>query len=223
MLNFRQIIASRSIWSRILLLSVFTTVFVVAALPERLQTALYSTLLTAMFIAAALSLEKRSTMILRLAFGLALVEWISVQQAVKSLTAISRAFNIFFFVFIVVRLIAQIARNQNVDGRVILAAINGYLLIGIIFAMIVALVMAYDPSAFTFHLKGPVVGRPIRHFSDYLYYTIVTFTTVGYGDIVPRADYAKSLAMLIGVSGQIYVAVIIAMLVGKYASMGNTK
>jgi ion channel len=72
-------------------------------------------------------------------------------------------------------------------------------------------------AAFTFRFAAPVEDHLALHFSDYLYYTFVSFTTIGYGDIVPRAAYTKSLAMLIGVSGQIYVAVIIAMLIGKYA------
>jgi voltage-gated potassium channel len=101
---------------------------------------------------------------------------------------------------------------------VILAAINGYLLLGTMFALIVALVMVYGPAAFTFRFSAPVEGQPALHFSDYPYYTFATLTTIGYGDVVPRAPYSKSLAILIGGSGQIYVAVIIAMLVGKYAS-----
>ena len=51
-----------------------------------------------------------------------------------------------------------------------------------------------------------------------LYYTFMTFTTTGYGDIAPTHPISKSLAVLISVVGQLYVAVVIAMLVGKYAS-----
>jgi Ion channel len=219
--SLRQIIDARSVWSTILLLSVFTTVFVVAILPVRFHNALYSVLFSLMFIAAVLSLEKRSTIFLSVALSVGMVEWISAQNDVEVLIGISRALNIFFFAFIVIRLIAQIARTARVDGRVILAAINGYLLLGTMFAMIVSLVMNYEPAAFTFRLNSPIEDQPALHFSDYLYYTLVTFTTVGYGDIVPRAAYTKSLAMLIGVSGQIYVAVIIAMLVGKFASAAS--
>jgi ABC-type uncharacterized transport system permease subunit len=85
------------------------------------------------------------------------------------------------------------------------------------FALMVGLVMVYDPAAFTFRFAAPVEDQPGLHFSDYLYYTFATLTTIGYGDVVPLAPYSKSLAMLIGVSGQIYIAAIIALLVGKYA------
>jgi hypothetical protein len=44
---------------------------------------------------------------------------------------------------------------------------------------------------------------------------------LGYGDILPQLPFAKSLAILMSVSGQIYVAVIIAMLVGKYVGSSS--
>ncbi len=56
------------------------------------------------------------------------------------------------------------------------------------------------------------------HLHEYIYYTFVTFTTLGYGDIVPLVPISKSLSLVISISGQFYIAIIIAMLVGKYAS-----
>ena len=58
----------------------------------------------------------------------------------------------------------------------------------------------------------------LGHFSEYLYFTFVTFTTLGYGDIVPLTPLARSISILISVCGPLYLAIIIAMLVGKYAS-----
>ena len=56
---------------------------------------------------------------------------------------------------------------------------------------------------------------------DVLYFTFVSLTTLGYGDVTPNLPLAKSLSILIAISGQLYVAVIIAMLVGKYASVSK--
>jgi hypothetical protein len=42
--------------------------------------------------------------------------------------------------------------------------------------------------------------------------------TVGYGDIVPKTPFAKTFSILVGISGQLYVAIIISMLVGKFSS-----
>jgi voltage-gated potassium channel len=56
--------------------------------------------------------------------------------------------------------------------------------------------------------------------SKMFYYTFVTYTSTGYGDVTPVIPGARSFATLISASGQLYVAIIIALLVGKFSSMG---
>jgi hypothetical protein len=73
-------------------------------------------------------------------------------------------------------------------------------------------------NAYKFPEAIDLTGRTSAYLHEYIYYTFVTFTTLGYGDIIPLKPISKSLALLISISGQIYVAIIIAMLVGKYAS-----
>ena len=118
---------------------------------------------------------------------------------------------------IVIKLIIQVAGTKKVTFQVILEAINSYLLLGMVFTLLTALLMAIDPGAFSF--KEEIVNNPaVSHLSEYLYYSFVTMTTLGYGDVVPVSSVAKSIAILTAVSGQIYIAVILALLVGKYAS-----
>jgi voltage-gated potassium channel Kch len=106
---------------------------------------------------------------------------------------------------------------------VIVEAINGYLLIGFIFSVLVTFVMIFNPQAYNF----PDINSPnyyeVSHISDYLYYAFVTFTTLGYGDIVPQIPVARSLAILTSITGQIYIAIIIALLVGKFAGSQTDK
>ena len=59
----------------------------------------------------------------------------------------------------------------------------------------------------------------ISETADLLYFSFVTLTTVGYGDIAPQFILAKRLAVLEAAMGGIYMAVIIAMIVGRYMSM----
>jgi Na+/H+-dicarboxylate symporter len=51
-----------------------------------------------------------------------------------------------------------------------------------------------------------------------MYYGFITMTTVGYGDILPLKPYTRSLATFIAVAGQFYMAIIVALLVGKFAA-----
>ena len=55
-----------------------------------------------------------------------------------------------------------------------------------------------------------------------MYFSFSTQTTLGYGDILPKSDLARGLAMVQGIIGQLYLAVMVARLVGLYAS-GTTR
>jgi voltage-gated potassium channel Kch len=115
----------------------------------------------------------------------------------------------------------MISRSRQVNAKIILESINGYLLMGVMFALLVALVMYDNPAAFRFPEMLPQSTNPSNGFSDNIYFTLVSMTTLGYGDIVPLSPGAKSLASFISVSGQLYIAIIIALLVGKFASKSN--
>ena len=120
-------------------------------------------------------------------------------------------------------MIYHIANSKIVNARVIVEAINGYLLIGVIFSVLVTFLMVLDPSAYNFPGVETPTYENYSHVSEYLYYSFVTFTTLGYGDIVPQTPEAKSLAILTSITGQIYIAIIIALIVGKFASTPQTK
>jgi hypothetical protein len=97
-------------------------------------------------------------------------------------------------------------------------SIIGYLLMGLALSTLVILVSFIWPGSYNFNTMTLADTKQLAPVSDYIYYTFITYTTTGYGDFLPLTPIAKSLAMLIGVSGQLYVAIIIAMLVGKFAS-----
>lgn len=112
-------------------------------------------------------------------------------------------------------LIAQLASAKNVSTLVILEAINGYLLLGIAYSMIIVLISIFQPGAFGFHDH---LTEGAAYMTDYFYYGFVTYSTLGYGDIAPLMPFSKGISILITVSGQLYLAIIIATLVGKYLS-----
>lgn len=136
---------------------------------------------------------------------------------------VSTIFNFLFFTIITAMLIKQVATAELVSPRVILEAINGYLLMGLVYSTAIAAIAKFDPNAINFPPSTNDIGGNLINFSDSLYYTFISITTMGYGDFVPTASYTRSLATLIGVSGQLYVAIIIALLVGKYSSQPKNK
>ena len=202
----------------ILLLSIFTLIFLVPVFPKEIHQMLNNILFTVIFLIAVLALGKNRRELFALAIFLTLIEWLSYALGLIIMTGFSRLAHILFFIFVVIRLILQAASAKKVNLNVILESINGYLLLGVVFSIMVALILLFDPAAYNFPQWMDMSNQEISYFSEILYYSFVTFTTLGYGDIVPVQPYARSLAILTSVSGQIYIAVIIALLVGKYAS-----
>jgi hypothetical protein len=115
-----------------------------------------------------------------------------------------------FFVFVTFFLLKFLKRSKNVDIDVIITAINIYLLLGIISASLAFIFYKILPDAYNI---PPYIIDP--NFVNFNYYSFVTMSTVGYGDITPRLPQTQTLAYLIAITGQLYVAIIIAFLVGK--------
>ncbi len=68
----------------------------------------------------------------------------------------------------------------------------------------------------SFHDTGEIYSD--TQLWEFIYYSFVTITTLGYGDIYPLIPFARSLAYLEAVCGQLYIALLVASLVGGYMS-----
>ena len=207
----------------LLLLAIFSTIFLIPLFPIELHSTIHGILITVIFLMTVIALGKDRKMILYIVIFLIAIEWISASLELLYLTGFSRLAIIFFFTFVVFRLIFQAARSRDVNLNVVLESINGYLLLGIVFSIMVKIFALFSPDAYNFTAGAELDSVKLQSMSEFYYYGFVTYTTLGYGDILPQHPQAKSLAILISICGQIYVAVIIAMLVGKYASRDQSK
>ena len=100
--------------------------------------------------------------------------------------------------------------STRVSAELLFAALSVYLLVGILFAMLHCAVSALWNDAYLL----PEGGRLLLPAG--VYFSFMTQTTVGYGDILPKSDLARGLAMLQAIAGQLYLAVMVARLVGLY-------
>jgi hypothetical protein len=107
-------------------------------------------------------------------------------------------------------MLVQVFRSGPVTSYRIQGAIAVYLLLGLIFMLGYDLVYQTLPGSFRFAHGG---DEATHHMHDLAYYSFVTLTTIGYGDIVPAHPVARSLAMAEGLVGQLYPAILIARLV----------
>jgi hypothetical protein len=116
-----------------------------------------------------------------------------------------------FFIFVMSFLIRYVAQSSSVDMNVLLASVNIYLLAGIVGACLSFVLYSLYPEAYNFPTYIIKPGFP-----QFLYYSFITMSTVGYGDITPRIPETQTLSYILSVAGQLYVAIIIAFLIGKF-------
>ena len=111
---------------------------------------------------------------------------------------------------VVVGTVRAALRGSGVDGERIFAALDGYLLAGMLFGACYWQLSQQDPATF-----GGDAGLRTR--IDAIYFSYATLSTVGYGDVAPVSSGARSLSVVEAVGGQLYLAVLLARLVSLYA------
>lgn len=121
-------------------------------------------------------------------------------------------FFIVLFALGVVSMVMRLFNTDEVDVNAVFAGILGYLLLAMLGTVIFLYINHHVEAAF---VLGGQRGSLLQG-SQALYFSLVTITTLGYGDIVPHSDQARVVAALLAVSGQLYVAIIIARLVALY-------
>ena len=208
-------------WNGMLLIAMIFASFVLPALPLKWQGSLFRITYTVIYVAAMLSLEKRSKFIIWLFLSTFIIEWFSSLYHLPVILVIAKSANIISFLTLVGSLIRQIATARKVTAGVIVDSIVGYLLLGMVFSIFIAIILQQDPAAFANAHIDSDTNHDNINVSIPLYFGYVTLASLGYGDIVPLKPYARSFATLIVISGQFYMAVIVALLVGKFSSQRN--
>ena len=118
--------------------------------------------------------------------------------------------------FVIAHMLRFVLRAPVVTVEVLCGSIAAYLMLGLMWTLAYWLVDQLTPGgAFSFNTDGG--GQSINGFSGF-YFSFITLSTVGYGDITPVSRFARWLAALEAMTGLLYVAVLIARLVALYSS-----
>ena len=124
-----------------------------------------------------------------------------------------------FFCFTSYLMLRNIFRSKKVDANILMGAICVYFMIAVIGGFLYQIIVIYQPDAFH-HLYDKNGSADI---DQYMYFSMVTLTTLGYGDIVPVSKIARSVVVFQAFAGQAYLAVIVARLVGLQISHSKDK
>ena len=173
-------------------------------------------LVSAIFIAAmyAISDKKRHVIFALFLVGpMIVVLWGNYFVRIKGAPVIGEICSILFFGFAIINIVNFIRKEKEVTLEVIYAAVVVYLLMAMLWSNIYQLLETLSPGSFSMP-EGQMKSDRLL----FLYFSIVTITTLGYGDITPLTDRAGGLAAIEAFSGQIYLVVLVAWLVGMHVS-----
>jgi hypothetical protein len=178
-----------------------------------------SVLLSLVLISAVFAVaSRRSTLIVALLLAIpALVgRWINYFQPELVPPAVFLTAGLALIAFVVANLLRFVLRAPSVNADVLCASISAYLMLGLLWTMAYWLVDQFTPGAFSFNTTS---GRKetMAGFNAF-YFSFITLSTVGYGDITPVSKVARMLAATEAITGLLYVAVLIARLVGLYST-----
>ena len=191
----------------------FVLLFIVPSLPKEFQFISYFITLIALVLISAFLIEKHNQKYISIAIGIIAIRIINHNFGFDNIVIVLDLLTIFLFIWIALLLIKQVMLKEA-GIEMILEAIAGYLLLGIALTLIMGIILFFAPNSFS--LSGVFLESGPLQFSTNSYFVFITYTTVGYGDITPISDIARAFAKLTALSGQLYISVVIAILIGKY-------
>jgi voltage-gated potassium channel Kch len=170
-----------------------------------------SGIITAVIAGGAATLAMAASEAKRWAIRISWFAWVVVilafvipgdQAVVSGVASLILGFLLIATPFVIVRRIAQ---HEIITGTTMWGAIAAYLALGIAFSFIFATIHTLDPDAFKAVIDGGL--------GEFNYFSFVTMTTLGYGDITPVTDLARAVVVFQTVMGQIFLVVVVARVV----------
>ncbi len=147
-----------------------------------------------------------------------LVNWIADPDNFPYLDGLGHIATMTLFVVTLWAILTNIVNAKKVTADVIFGSIAAYLLFGVVMALAFQFLNTLDPGNVISSVSDTTELSRRAELSDFLYFSFITLTSVGYGDISPVSEAARSLAMFEGIFGQMYVAILVAMLVSVHIS-----
>lgn len=172
--------------------------------------------LTVTLLYAALAVQKKQNQrsIALSVMSVALVfHWLGVFQLVPYSAEAGLVLFIVFYALLIFAFTKQLLRSTHVNSGVIMGVLCLYLIIGLMWGSAYTLLQHTYGNAFSGTLLENADTSQVHIFN---YFSIVTQTTLGYGDITPQIPEAASLCQMQAIVGQFYTAVLVAWLVGMY-------
>jgi hypothetical protein len=128
----------------------------------------------------------------------------------RALTGIRWGFLAAFFALTAAGLFSYLRNSRSVAQAQLYTAVSIYLLLGLLWTTLYLAMDAFFPGSIR------IGSLPADRQTELLYFSLITLSTIGYGDIVPLSGEARILAALEGVTGVLYIAITVALLVSRF-------
>ncbi len=145
------------------------------------------------------------------------LRWINNFLGSPWLELVADVFSISFLLLVAMLILTHVLRDEEVSREKIFGALSVYLLLGVIWAMLFIMMDSLVPGSLRHGQDQTLTG------AEMVYYSFVTLTTLGYGDIVPVSPSARALATLEALTGQLYLTVLVARLVGLHITHSSRR
>jgi len=183
-----------------------------------------SILLTIVLVSAVLAIAGRGRILIVaavLALPALIGRWVNHYRPDLVPPEVFLVGGILFVLFVIGNLLRFVLHAASVNTDVLCASISVYLLLGLLWTLGYWLIAEIVPDAFAFN-ASTIADRSMKGFNGF-YFSFITLSTVGYGDITPVSKVARMLAAMEAITGLLYVAVLIARLVALHGTQKSNE
>lgn len=204
-----------------LFMSLILLLAVPALLPERLEligTTIVFTLVVSSGVGAVAATRRGFYVALLIAGPALLLTWVGVKVGTRVPLLMADIFIAAFLAYASAALLNHVLRADQVDAETIYGAVCVYFLLAVVWGMLFLILEIVAPGSLNLPDSVSIFGGGRYHAGPMMYYSFVTITTLGYGDITPATELARVLAVLEAMLGQLFLVVLIARFVGLYTA-----
>lgn len=209
-----------------LFMSLLLLLAIRAVLPERLELlgmSIVFTLVVSAGVGALAQTRRGFRVALLIAVPTLLLMWAGPRLGARVTVVLADILLAAFLAYAAAAILNRVIRTDQVDAETIYGAVCVYFLLAAFWGMLYALAEIVAPGSFNLpdHLSLTDGGR--LEAGPMMYYSFVTITTLGYGDITPVSELARLLAVLEATLGQLFLVILVARIVGLYTARELTE
>ena len=152
-----------------------------------------------------------------LAIPALIFEWLNLLYPQKAFILLFLVFMIVFVFVTTGSIIKRVVINARVRLETLKGVVCAYFMVAIGFSFTYLLIDLISPGSFHFSNVDPTIISHSHYLSELMYFSFVTLLCIGYGDIIAVEDVAQTFAILEGIIGQFYIAILVSRLVAVYS------